>query len=111
MNHRIAKKWIDALCSGEYKQTTSTLKDACGFCCLGVLTDLAIKEGVFSGWDDSSVQRQRDAVEFAPGEVCEWSGLKVKNGAVFDRSLSSLNDTGYTFEEIAGVIQCAVEEL
>lgn len=33
----IKEKWIQALQSGEYKQTTGTLCDKNGYCCLGVL--------------------------------------------------------------------------
>jgi len=40
MNPRIKQRWLDALRSGEYKQTMENLQDMNGFCCLGVLCDL-----------------------------------------------------------------------
>lgn len=40
------RKWIDALRSGEYKQTVGALRDSSGYCCLGVACDLAVKAGV-----------------------------------------------------------------
>lgn len=44
MNKEIKKKWVDALRSGEYKQTRGRLRyDDC-FCALGVLADLVVKE-------------------------------------------------------------------
>lgn len=39
------KHWVKALRSGEYKQIQGLLKDDSGFCCLGVLCDLAMKDG------------------------------------------------------------------
>lgn len=47
------KLWVKALRSGEYKQTRKTLKGrptfgdrtGTGFCCLGVVCDLAAKDG------------------------------------------------------------------
>lgn len=36
----INKKWIEALRSGKYKQTTNCLKDGNGYCCLGVGLDI-----------------------------------------------------------------------
>lgn len=46
MNKDIKRRWIDALRSGDYYQTGGALKDATGYCCLGVLCDLARKEGI-----------------------------------------------------------------
>ncbi len=41
MNKAIKKKWIDALRSGQYRQTRDKLKSRNGgFCCLGVLCDI-----------------------------------------------------------------------
>lgn len=43
MPAKLLKKWLKALRSGEYKQTTGTLYNpkTCGFCCLGVLQHVA----------------------------------------------------------------------
>lgn len=37
MNKDIKKKWVEALRSGDYKQTRLRLQDKGGYCCLGVL--------------------------------------------------------------------------
>lgn len=42
----IKADWLAALRSGEYSQTKGALKDGIGYCCLGVLCDLAEKAGV-----------------------------------------------------------------
>lgn len=49
MKENIANMWVDALRSGEYKQVKNTLcgvrnDGEIGFCCLGVLTDLYMKD-------------------------------------------------------------------
>lgn len=44
------KKWIEALRSGKYKQGRAALKEVRGktakYCCLGVLCDLAARDGL-----------------------------------------------------------------
>lgn len=42
INEKQFKKWITALRSGKYSQTTSTLEDKDGFCCLGVACKVII---------------------------------------------------------------------
>ena len=46
MNRQIKDKWITALRSGEYNQDSDGgyLKTCDGYCCLGVLCDLYVKE-------------------------------------------------------------------
>ena len=47
MMHPLVNKWIDALESGEYQQGRGKLRTKDNkFCCLGVLCDLAVKEGI-----------------------------------------------------------------
>lgn len=38
------RKWIAALRSGNYNQTTNTLKDECGYCCLGVAAEAVFNQ-------------------------------------------------------------------
>ena len=40
MDDQLKAKWLEALRSGNYKQTTGVLKNDEGFCCLGVLCDI-----------------------------------------------------------------------
>lgn len=46
VNKDAIEKWVTALESGEYKQINGKLSDGEGFCCLGVLCELAVQEGV-----------------------------------------------------------------
>jgi hypothetical protein len=52
MNIEIAEKWIEKLESGEYTQTKGFLRDDNGFCCLGVLSDMYIKETGKGCWQE-----------------------------------------------------------
>jgi len=47
MDKNIKKKWVKALRSGKYKQTTTDLCDITSntHCCLGVLCEVLIKDG------------------------------------------------------------------
>lgn len=88
LNPEIKEKWITALESGEYPQTRSCLNDKNGFCCLGVLTDLFIKEtgrgkwqcapGATIGECPNAVVTKRDdeeeiSVLSIPDAVLEWA--------------------------------------
>ncbi len=98
MKRKLAQKWVAALRSGKYNQTTGRLKDEIGYCCLGVLCEIS------------------EARADGPGKYIEnytEVGLKSMTGKLdpyyepnMDTlSLSKLNDEGYTFNEIADIIQ------
>ena len=47
MKQEIAEKWVERLRSGKITQCTSVLGRVTGArCCLGVLSDLAVEEGI-----------------------------------------------------------------
>lgn len=127
MRSEIKEKWLEALRSGEYKQTTGSLHDSTGFCCLGVLCDLYMKVADVT-WEASDVHpfddnRKRyyvaedgevlNADELLPGVVADWAGLddidpqivSEDDGEVWSDTLSTLNDDGHTFEQIASYIE------
>ena len=115
MKKAIADKWVEALRNGEYEQTTGKLANAerTEHCCLGVLCELAIKEGLSMA--------VRLSVEMAyfngedvnlPAEVLDWAGMESALGSYPDgRALVVLNDEGKPFEQIANVIEQYWEEL
>lgn len=41
MNAELKAKWVKALRGGEYRQSKFALKDSQGYCCLGVLAEVA----------------------------------------------------------------------
>ena len=123
------KAWISALRSGEYKQGQGKLKMADKFCCLGVVTDLAVKEGKgkwrgnrfypntgpFSnygsgllpcniacllGWSEAEVRQ--DWVAIAVDQDVLLLHIAVDDAA---QALDRLNDSGYSFLQIADLIE------
>jgi hypothetical protein len=129
MKVEIAQKWINALRRGEYAQIKRTLKSFSGFCCLGVLCDIHRKETGKGNWDFQSSNGEicynidaRDYTAFLPKEVCEWAGIKEEDPRVLlsdeenpaeknMSSLSSLNDSGTSFSEIADIIEENIETI
>ncbi len=118
MNKEIAKKWVEALRSGEYKQGVSRLRIGDTYCCLGVLCDLYGKEkGV--NWKipellpDSDVYQFLDSFSILPDEVAEWAETETVPGVVYSTerktgriNLSELNDREkLNFKEIADLIE------
>jgi hypothetical protein len=109
MNPQIKQKWLNALRSGEYQQTQNRLHDENGFCCLGVLCDLYGKENNVE-WeleDDGTYYKFKYHTVVLPLPVVEWAGVGGYNPYIYSRSLtlSSLNDNGSTFNEIADLIE------
>lgn len=120
MKREIRDKWVAALRSGEYKQGTSVLRRSHPggdtFCCLGVLCDLAEKEGIISSeikvdafGEPMYYYGAYDA--FLPGPVRVWSGVGEAPSPFADsehNTLVYLNDeAGYNFNEIADVIEAS----
>lgn len=119
MNRDVMELWVAALRSEEYTQTQNYLRDDDGMCCLGVLCDLYKSEDLSAEWeqgDDCSVYAYTiDATddweeELPPFEVCKWAGLRTREGHVnpndsCSQCLSALNDSGYTFAQLADIIE------
>lgn len=142
MNPRIKRLWIKALESGKYKQTKGVLRGRGlsatnpttieleeGFCCLGVLTDLYIKETKKLEWIEEEFGTFRlftkstlgdysfpNIVSYLPKEVCDWAEISQKIAKKGDsnsfniktishmkeldnRTLGSINDASTTFKE------------
>jgi hypothetical protein len=95
--------WIDTLESGKYKQAHSQLKKMNSFCCLGVLCDLATKDGSEFYWCENNFTD--DVVEedcFLPTKFANYLGLS--QGDVED--ISALNDiSDCSFPEIAAYLE------
>lgn len=65
----VKEKWVAALLSGDYTQGHNMLRDYDGgYCCLGVLCDLAAKAGV-GHWDEG------DFTLFVVGGDCQTNVL------------------------------------
>lgn len=120
------KLWSGALRSGKYSQSKFQLRqdverwDAdhdkviapVGFCCLGVACDVALKAGVIGGYEGQNA--------LLPPAVINWLGLPLGSGGGDTEisggegsySLWELNDDqGYSFEQIADVIDAGLVRL
>jgi hypothetical protein len=89
MNQEIKEKWIAALRSGEYNQTTGKLKTSSGYCCAGVLCDLYRKETGNGEWDEFNrfVSNYRIDAYTLPDAVVLWSGFQ--NNTIVGRKINS----------------------
>lgn len=83
------KRWVAALRSGEYRQTRGELRDAAGFCCLGVACDIS---GT-GKWDGPYYRPRRGLPRrhFPPHYVATLFGI---DGAL-ENALSELNDADH----------------
>lgn len=101
----VIKMWVAALRSGEYEQARYQLNSGKGFCCLGVLCDLAVKDG-----GDPWVQ-SRNANRMSHGGHEKFLPAAIKD-FVFQRDptlvteLMQRNDSDrLSFPEIAAFIE------
>lgn len=117
MNPDVKAKWLEALRSGEYQQTDGFLRTRSdGYCCLGVLSQIASDEGVVPQPKESngayrwtSESGNSNNMYLLP-EVMEWAGLDSHSGYInitngTSVSLSRKNDEGVRFPEIADLIE------
>lgn len=100
------KLWIEALRSGKYKQYRGTLQADDSFCCLGVACKVAEEHGVEVKYYDGYTLYGHSLLHQKP--VQEWLGLFNDHGVPIDHSgvsLTSMNDHGASFEEIADIVE------
>lgn len=127
MKHDIAELWASALESGKYPQTkhmlcrtkTSTTGHKPGFCCLGVLCELALEAGI-DGLGKAITGpyyygQYNGEVNTLPEIVREWAGMETNDGAYFEdaieTTLAGKNDFGYSFHHIANIIRTRKDDL
>ena len=120
-----ALKWIEALKSGTYKQSTLKLKSEKGYCCLGVACEIdervTWKSARRFGTDEAFVYNGSPSAGKLPGGYHGKLGLHSSGGHVEDinaslssdhHSLVDLNDSGYyNFDRIADIILSQCDKL
>lgn len=124
MKPEIKEMWIEALLSDDYQQGQHHLcqdnnDGSKSWCCLGVLTDLAIKNGVNidveRSLSESNVYTFDNESETLPLAVKEWSGIDTGSGQysypniddddALTCSLAEDNDAGLAFDELVDIIR------
>ena len=120
------KQWIEALKSGKYKQTTQVLGNTVGHCCLGVACEIAGFEKMLDddaylymipdgdGWpreqrtvltyNMSRKLRLNDEYFVIPYDLLIRLDAVSPHGWSLESLLMTLNDRGYTFEQIADLL-------
>ena len=118
MDKNIKKLWIKALRSGEFKQCKNYLSKDGKYCALGVLSVLALMEGVCTYNEEGGMGRFDNRRFRLSYNVMKWAAIaqeeerfldpkelgvliKIKNK---ETSILELNDTGKSFKEIARII-------
>lgn len=104
MKTKVKKIWTDALRSGKYQQNLMSLRGGEGtYCVLGVLTKEYLDYHHISE-DDF----EWEIGEYLSAGVLAWAGLDLENDSIFidelHESLSTMNDQGKSFEELADII-------
>ena len=131
VNKENIQKLVDALRSGEYRQTGGMLRRGDSFCCLGVACDIS-GLGQWKDYDGRAIgntyyeyvydipgsgdDRSHMGTAVLPTEVRDWLGVNEVNPEVnyvvedddgYDAGhmeiagVASLNDDGYSFDKIA----------
>jgi len=128
MNESIRDQWAEACQSGDYEQGRGCLRKTVDgveqFCCLGILTDLAVKAGVCE-WTDEDEDEGRGVVSTFPDNVlsskyiettilppvvAKWAGLESNTPSIPGmpegrRGLVALNDSKVPFDVIGKLIK------
>lgn len=113
---KLRTKWVEALESGEFKQTKRNLckrnlNQKRSYCCLGLLCEIA-KPGSLKPLRDrydalgnplmgSSILAYNNELYFPPDEILDLVGINKTQAA----NLAHVNDTGSSFKAIAKLIR------
>lgn len=108
-----ARKWVEALRSGEFEQAQARLRDDDSYCCLGVACELYRRETGKGRWTKAGAFHLGSVAEtdWLPTAVQRWLGLAHPAGKYDWNSLVFLNDARDSFKAIANVIESEPEDL
>lgn len=119
MDQRVKELWIKALVSGEFKQCRGYLSKNDKYCALGVLSVLALLEGVCT-YNELAGNGLFDNRKFTLSyNVMRWADIAQEDDRFLDprehevkvnfnkrkTTILNLNDEGKTFREIAQIIR------
>jgi hypothetical protein len=112
-NKKNIRKWVEALRSGKFKQTSGSLKRGDAYCCLGVACEIS---GLFTGWkllfpyaDTAETVKEGVNETTLPRLAMDWLGVDETDPTLLKRSTpntaAELNDYGKSFKQIATYIE------
>lgn len=114
MRATVKARWVAELRSGTRLQGIGALRVGPRYCCLGVLCEIAVQDGIIGPGEPMDTSHSC-GLEYhygdlglrsvLPYEVHVWAGLEAHNPVVFGRRLSQHNDDGLTFDQIADLIE------
>lgn len=114
MNPEVKKAWVEALRSGKYPQAKGQLHNGEGYCCYGVLCELAVEAGIVENRQynpDAELCWYDSVFSMPPVSVTSWAGFSPDFPEVSvpespRTGLQNLNDEcDYDFDQIADVIE------
>lgn len=117
MNPEVRTQWCAALRSGDYPQGRNRLRSELPdgmltYCCLGVLTDLAVAAGVTTWEQESTLDLLSGNGYYLSDAVMNWAGLGGHNPRITvgdaSRTASDWNDDaagGLPFPALADAIE------
>lgn len=118
MDTKLKKKWIKALRSGKYQQTSGSLYDGEGYCCLGRLCVVLGKKFVLPLEEPCPRSFRVEGQLFntvLPPNIAEEAGMLSFSGEYISNGircqLSVDNDAGTSFAKIADIIEEHWKEL
>lgn len=111
----IQTKWLEALESGNYKQSEGFLKSPKGYCCLGVLCEvMRLTSRTHAEGYEEFIAGDSVNDAYVPRSALDDTGLYAPagdfrvtarlSGAVYT-SLTGMNDCGVSFAKIAAYIR------
>ena len=119
MDKRVKKLWIKALKSGEFKQGVGFLEKDGKYCALGILSLLALLEGICTYKEERGVGRFDNKRFNLSFNVMKWAGIAQDDERFLDpeehkvlltvrntkTSILELNDSGKSLKEIAMFVE------
>ena len=107
MKPELKAKWIAALRSGEYEQTTERMLDPeGGMCCLGVLADIQGLKVVPVAHTEGDDERELNGQVYCElRKMIGDTSLLSHGGKSITKEVVGMNDSGKTFDQIADWIK------
>ena len=130
MNVEIAEKWVEALRSGEYVINPGHgLKTSGRHSCLGVLCEVAVKNGarikdsyVLLCYGGDTMHELDGELFKIPKSIRKWAGMRTNPGSDWElmafceldpelKARCEMGEVGYSFKKIAKLIEDNAEAL